>query len=104
MVRLSMTLPPIEMRMYQALRHSISIVKTVEQSAIDRYLKQAEFEAKLRKTNDVAKSRLNANAQNAKDTFKPTVFTREQIGKMSGAEFTKNEKLIMEQLRQGLIR
>ena len=69
-----------------------------------QYLKQAEFEAKLRKTNDVAKSRLNANAQNAKDTFKPTVFTREQIGKMSGAEFTKNEKLIMEQLRQGLIR
>ncbi len=80
------------------------LIKTVEQSAIDRYLKQAEFEAKLRKTNDVAKSRLNANAQNAKDTFKPTVFTREQIGKMSGAEFTKNEKLIMEQLSQGLIR
>ena len=67
-------------------------------------MKQAEFEAKLMKTNEEAKSRLNANAQNAKDTSKQIAFTREQIGKMSGAEFTKNEKLIMEQLRQGLIR
>ena len=80
------------------------LIKTVEQNAIDRYLKQTEFEAKLMKTNEEAKSRLNANAQNAKDTSKQIAFTREQIGKMSGAEFTKNEKLIMEQLRQGLIR
>lgn len=80
------------------------LIKGVEQSAIDRYLKQVEFEAKLKKTNDEAKSRLNANAQNAKDTFKQVAFTREQIGKMSGEEFTKNEDLIMEYAKKGLIR
>lgn len=80
------------------------LIEMVEKSAIERYLKETEIEAKMQKTNEEAKSRLNANAQNAKDTSKQTVFTREQIGKMSGAEFTKNEKLIMEQLRQGLIR
>lgn len=80
------------------------LIKGVEKSAIDRYLKQVEFEAKLKKTNDEAKSRLNANAQNAKDTFKQVAFTREQIGKMSGEEFTKNEDLIMEYAKKGLIR
>ena len=32
------------------------------------------------------------------------VFTREDIGRMSGEEFAKNEKLIMEQVKQGLIK
>ncbi len=49
--------------------------------------------------------RLRANAQNANfDDTQTRVFTREQIGKMSGAEFAKYEKAIMEQLRKGLIR
>jgi len=33
-----------------------------------------------------------------------TVFTREQIGKMSMSEFLQNEKLIAEQIRKGLIK
>lgn len=89
----------------QELEHISKLVEKIEQSAIERYIKQAEYEAKLKQTNDEAKSRLSANAQNAKCTSnKQIAFTREQIGKMSSSEFNKNEKLIMEQLRQGLIR
>ena len=89
----------------QELEHISKLVEKIEQSAIERYIKQVEYEAKLKQTNDEAKSRLSANAQNAKDTSnKQIAFTREQIGKMSSSEFNKNEKLIMEQLRQGLIR
>ena len=89
----------------EELEHISKMVEKVEKSAIERYIKQAEYEAKLEKTNSEAKSRLSANAQNAKDTSgKQIAFTREQIGKMSSSEFNKNEKLIMEQLKQGLIR
>ena len=89
----------------EELKHISEMVEKVEKSAIERYIKQAEYEAKLEKTNSEAKSRLSANAQNAKDTSgKQFAFTREQIGKMSSSEFNKNEKLIMEQLKQGLIR
>lgn len=89
----------------EELIHISEMIKDVENSAIERYLKKTELEEKMIKTNEEAKFRLNANAQNAKESsFKQTVFTREQIGKMSGAEFTKNEKLIMEQLKKGLIR
>ncbi len=89
----------------QELEHISNLIEKIEQSAVKRYIKQAEYEAKLKQTNNEAKSRLSANAQNAKDTSnKQIVFTREQIGKMSSSEFNKNEKLIMEQLRQGLIR
>lgn len=81
------------------------LIETVENAAVERYLKKAEYEAKMNKSNEMAKSRLNANAQKSGDTSStPQIFTREQIGKMSGAEFTKNEKLIMEQLKKGLIR
>ena len=89
----------------EELIHISEMIKDVENSAIERYLKKTELEEKMIKTNEEAKFRLNANAQNAKESsLKQTVFTREQIGKMSGAEFTKNEKLIMEQLKKGLIR
>lgn len=81
------------------------IVEIVENAAIQRYLRKSEFESKIQKTNEAAKSRLAANAQSSKDTLsRNTIFTREQIGNMNGTEFTKNEKLIMEQLRKGLIR
>lgn len=32
------------------------------------------------------------------------IFTREEIGRMSGDEFTRNEKMIMDQLKNGLIK
>ena len=48
---------------------------------------------------------MKMNAQNnTSDGIKNLVFTREQIGKMSGAEFARNEKTIMDQLRKGLIK
>ena len=57
------------------------------------------------KDNEAAKQRLRANAQNPNAAENNArIFTREQIGKMSGAEFAKNERAIMEQLRKGLIR
>ena len=80
------------------------MVEKIEQCAIERYIKQKAHEKALENENEAAKRRLTANAQNSTSaTNKNRVFTREQIGKMSGAEFTKYEPLIMEQLRKGLI-
>ena len=81
-----------------------AIVEKIENSAIDRYLKQKAREKTLQEENEYAKQRLKSNAQNSGyNSPGNKIFTREQIGKMSSAEFAKNEKLIMEQLRQGLI-
>ncbi len=81
------------------------LIEKIEQSAIERYLKQSAHEKTLNDENEMAKLRLKANAQNpAFGDTQTRVFTREQIGKMSGAEFAKYEKAIMEQLRKGLIR
>ena len=58
----------------------------------------------MQEENESAKQRLKSNAQNSGYTSSGNkVFTRGEIGKMSSEEFAKNEKLIMEQLRQGLI-
>lgn len=82
-----------------------NLVTTLEKAAIDRYLKQQEHEKTLNDENEAAKLRLRANAQKSgSGNNKGMVFTREQIGKMSGAEFAKNERLIMEQLKKGMIR
>ena len=82
-----------------------SLVETIEKSAIDRYLREQEHEKTLNSENETAKQRLRANAQNStSDGDTNLVFTREQIGKMSGAEFAKHERAIMDQLRKGLIR
>lgn len=81
------------------------MVEKIEQCAIDRYIKQQAHEKALNNENEAAKRKLTANAQNSSFSGNTNkVFTREQIGRMSGAEFTKNEPLIMEQLRKGLIR
>lgn len=81
------------------------LIEKLENSAVDRYLKQIAREKTLNDENEIAKQRLRANAQNANfDDIKTRGFTREQIGKMSGAEFARYENAIMEQLRQGLIR
>lgn len=80
------------------------MVEKLEQCAIDRYVKQQAHEKALNDENEAAKRKLTANAQNASFSGnKNKAFTREQIGRMSGAEFTKYEPLIMDQLRKGLI-
>lgn len=82
-----------------------SLVETIEKSAIERYLREQDHEKTLNSENESAKQRLRANAQNSVSSANNNlVFTREQIGKMSGAEFAKHERAIMEQLRKGLIR
>lgn len=81
------------------------MIERLENGAIERYLKQTAREKTLNDENEIAKQRLRANAQNSNfDDMKTRAFTREQIGKMSGAEFAKYEKAIMEQLRKGLIK
>ena len=81
------------------------IVEQVEKSAIERYLKNAAHDETLEKSNSAAKQRLQANAQKSQSDGKSNLpFTREQIGKMTSAEFLKNESQIMYQLKKGLIR
>lgn len=81
------------------------LVERLENSAVDKYLKKSNYEKSLNDENAAAKSKLTSYAQNASyDGNNNRIFTREDIGNMSGEEFTKNEKMIMEQLRQGLIK
>lgn len=81
------------------------LVENLENSAVDGYLKQSAHEKSLNDENLAAKSKLTSYAQNASQggNFN-RIFTREDIGNMSGEEFAKNEKLIMDQVRQGLIK
>ena len=82
-----------------------NLVEKIEASAIEKYLREKEHEKTLNLENESAKQRLRANAQNScSDGTKNLVFTREQIGKMSGKEFAKHERAIMDQLRKGLIK
>lgn len=84
----------------------IAMINSVEDSAVKRFLRKQEHDKALKDANEAAKQRLIANAQKSSGAGNGTgvIFTRDQIGKMSGAEFAKNEKLIMEQLKRGLIR
>ena len=82
-----------------------ALVEKIENTAIDRYLREKEHEKALKNENESAKQKLRANAQNSvSDSANNMVYTREKIGKMSGAEFAKHERAIMDQLRKGLIR
>ena len=82
-----------------------AMIENIEKTAVAKYLRELNHEKTLNNENESAKQRLRANAQKAiSDGTKNMVFTREQIGKMSGAEFAKNERMIMDQLRKGLIR
>lgn len=81
------------------------MVEKVEKCAIERFCQQQNHEKALNDENEAAKRKLTANAQNSSTCgTKQMAFTREQISRMSGAEFTKYEPLIMEQLRKGQIR
>ncbi|MCM1339097.1 MAG: hypothetical protein NC191_05455 [Muribaculaceae bacterium] len=81
------------------------MVENLENSAVDRYLKKSAYEKTLNDENAAAKSKLTSYAQNtSSDGNMVKAFTREDIGNMSGDEFTQNEKAIFEQLRQGLIK
>lgn len=81
------------------------LVEGLEKSAVDRYLKKSEYEKSLNDENTLAKSKLTAYAQNAAPKSEINrIYTREDIGNMSGEEFTKNEKAIMEQVKLGLIK
>ena len=81
------------------------LVETIENSAVERYIQKVAHEQNLEKSNLQAKQKLQANAQNTKSECKNLApFTREQIGKMTSAEFLKNEARIMNQLKKGLIK
>ncbi len=81
------------------------LVENLENLAVDGYLKKSAHEKSLNDENFAAKSKLTSYAQNASgNSGIDRIFTREDIGRMSGEEFAKNEKLIMEQVKQGLIK
>lgn len=81
------------------------LAQNLENYAVDSYLKKSAHDKSLNDENFIAKSRLTSYAQHCpSDSNYNRIFTREDIGKMSGEEFTKNEKLIMEQVKQGLIK
>lgn len=81
------------------------LVEGLENSAVNRYLKKSAYDKSLNDENEIAKRKLTAYAQNSPANSKNNrIFTREEIGKMSGDEFTRNEKLIMDQLKQGLLK
>ena len=59
----------------------------------------------MEKSNLQAKQRLLSNIQKANTEDKNSLpYARSQIGKMSNAEYLENEKLIMEQIKKGLIK
>lgn len=81
------------------------LVENLENLAVDGYLKKSAHEKSLNDENFAAKSKLTSYAQNASgNSGIYRIFTREDIGRMSGEEFAKNEKLIMDQVKQGLIK
>ena len=81
------------------------LVENLENSAVNRYLKKSAYDKSLNDENEIAKRKLTAYAQNSPtNSINNRVFTREEIGKMSGDEFARNEKLIMDQLKQGLLK
>ncbi len=83
--------------------HVTALINKVEQAAVANYLKKQERDKALNSQNEAAKRRMRVSAQKPGAGIN-MAFTREQIGKMSCAEFAKHERSIMEQLRKGLIR
>lgn len=89
----------------EGLSQISDLIRGIEKTAIERYLQKVAYEKTLANSNESAKQRLTANAQKTgASSIMSKTFTREQIGKMSSAEFTKYESAIMEQLKKGLIR
>jgi hypothetical protein len=81
------------------------LMEGLESSAVDKYLKNIAYEKSLNDENSLAKSKLTSYAQNGStNSNMDRIFTRDAIGKMSGEEFAQNEKMIMEQAKQGLIK
>lgn len=81
------------------------LVENLEASAVENYLKKAAYEKSLNDENALAKSKLTSYAQSANSNNKmDRIFTRKQIGEMSGSEFVENEAAIMDQLKHGLIK
>ena len=75
--------------------HVAKLVETLENSAVDSYMKKKAHEKSLNDENAIAKSRLTAYAQN-------TASGKDYDRNMT--RFNKNEKLIMEQVKKGLIK
>lgn len=90
----------------EELSKIMTLVKTLEDNAINAYEESKLREKTMTETNEEAKKRLASTALTAAKGSGATgkVFTREEIGKMSTDEFRKNESEIMAQLRKGQIK
>ena len=68
------------------------LVENLENLAVDGYLKKSAHEKSLNDENFAAKSKLTSYAQNASgNSGIDRIFTREDIGRMSGEEFAKTK-------------
>lgn len=71
------------------------MIEALEQGAVQGYLQKQAHAKSLNDENEAAKQRLRANAQNPNAAENNArIFTREQIGKMSGANLPKTERAI----------
>lgn len=82
------------------------LIQSVEKSAIEYYKKALEKKSFLQSENNKAKSKLTSisDANNNSSVDSKKFFTRAEIRRMSKQEFEKNEALIMDQMRKGLIK
>ena len=82
----------------------VKLVELLENAAVDKYMKKIAHEKSLNDENAIAKKKLSAYAQdtNSSNNY-DRIFTRGDLGAMDGDEFNKNETLIMEQVKKGLI-
>ena len=92
---------------YEDLAKIESVVLELEKLAVQRNQnenKQNAFDM-LNKSNEIAKERLMTGSMGAKGSKNPPqkTFTRDEIAKMSTAEFIKNEPAINYQLQNGLL-
>ena len=81
------------------------MMEVVASKAVEKFQQKLQHNATLISENDSAKKKLNSYAQNSNcEINMARRFTREEIGKMTRAEFDANEKQIMEQLSKGMIK
>lgn len=89
------------------LRNIEAVVLELEKNALMREKNQMSRNAleTLKNSNEIAKERLMTGSMNGSNIQNPPdkLFTREEIGKMSTAEFLKNEPMINYQLQNGLL-
>lgn len=88
----------------EELENVAKLVEKVEAGAIERFKNSQAQDGLANQMNEQAKVRLKSSVDNSSSIGGERVFTKDDIKKMSNKEFRKNEKNIMNQMRNGKIR